>query len=37
MNLGMNLMKLDFLPKMEDFEGVNPDMSVYPKNEDGIF
>nr|WP_252386524.1 hypothetical protein [Campylobacter jejuni] len=40
MNLGMNLMKLDFSPQsMEQGpsnEGeFNPDMSVYPQNEDG--
>ncbi|CAG9058738.1 TPA: hypothetical protein SB533_001039 [Campylobacter coli] len=42
MNLGMNLMKLDFSPQSieqdpsieDDF---NPDMSVYPKNEDGSY
>ncbi|EJP4777682.1 hypothetical protein NUE16_001363 [Campylobacter jejuni] len=42
MNLGMNLMKLDFSPQsMEQGpsnEGeFNPDMSVYPKNEDGNY
>ncbi|HEF3536728.1 TPA: hypothetical protein R9114_000515 [Campylobacter upsaliensis] len=42
MNLGMNLMKLDFSPQsMEQGpsnEGeFNPDMSVYPKNEDGSY
>ncbi|EAK6191807.1 hypothetical protein ABV979_001756 [Campylobacter jejuni] len=41
MNLGMNLMKLDFSPQsMEEtsLEGdFNPDMSVYPKNEDGNY
>ncbi|HEC1896967.1 TPA: hypothetical protein R1802_001586, partial [Campylobacter jejuni] len=42
MNLGMNLTKLDFSPQsmeqgssLED--GFNPDMSVYPKNEDGSY
>ncbi|MGM8985441.1 Cj0814 family flagellar-dependent secreted protein, partial [Campylobacter jejuni] len=42
MNLGMNLMKLDFSPQSmgqdpsieDDF---NPDMSVYPQNEDGSY
>ncbi|EPF7795160.1 Cj0814 family flagellar-dependent secreted protein [Campylobacter coli] len=42
MNLGMNLMKLDFSPQSmkqdpsieDDF---NPDMSVYPQNEDGNY
>ncbi|EAL0428820.1 TPA: Cj0814 family flagellar-dependent secreted protein [Campylobacter coli] len=42
MNLGMNLMKLDFSPQsMEQGPsnegGFNPDMSVYPKNEDGSY
>ncbi|HED0812334.1 TPA: hypothetical protein R4M29_001596 [Campylobacter jejuni] len=42
MNLGMNLMKLDFSPQsMEQGpsnEGeFNPDMSVYPQNEDGSY
>ncbi|EAK3474912.1 hypothetical protein E7Q64_06030 [Campylobacter coli] len=42
MNLGMNLMKLDFSPQsMEQGpsnEGeFNPDMSVYPQNEDGNY
>ncbi|EAJ5986953.1 hypothetical protein DD168_09040, partial [Campylobacter coli] len=42
MNLGMNLMKLDFSPQsMEQGPsnegGFNPDMSVYPKNEDGNY
>ncbi|EOA4575510.1 Cj0814 family flagellar-dependent secreted protein [Campylobacter jejuni] len=42
MNLGMNLMKLDFSPQsMEQDpsnEGeFNPDMSVYPQNEDGSY
>ncbi|WP_415858818.1 Cj0814 family flagellar-dependent secreted protein, partial [Campylobacter molothri] len=41
MNLGMNLVKLDFSPQsMEEpsLEGdFNPDMSVYPKNEDGSY
>ncbi|EAH8783777.1 hypothetical protein EWO83_07770 [Campylobacter jejuni] len=41
MNLGMNLMKLDFSPQsMEETSlegGFNPDMSVYPKNEDGNY
>ncbi|HIH2040863.1 TPA: Cj0814 family flagellar-dependent secreted protein [Campylobacter coli] len=42
MNLGMNLMKLDFSPQSMDqgpsIEGdFNPDMSVYPKNEDGSY
>ncbi|QUJ24543.1 hypothetical protein JMJ69_05560 [Campylobacter coli] len=42
MNLGMNLMKLDFSPQsMEQAPsnegGFNPDMSVYPKNEDGSY
>ncbi len=41
-NLGMNLMKLDFSPQsMEQGPsnegGFNPDMSVYPKNEDGSY
>ncbi|HDZ5107116.1 TPA: hypothetical protein RTH10_001010 [Campylobacter jejuni] len=42
MNLGMNLTKLDFSPQsmeqgpsLED--GFNPDMSVYPQNEDGSY
>ncbi|EPU1620147.1 Cj0814 family flagellar-dependent secreted protein, partial [Campylobacter jejuni] len=42
MNLGMNLMKLDFSPQsMErgpsNEGGFNPDMSVYPQNEDGSY
>ncbi|MBX2365817.1 hypothetical protein I8967_08095 [Campylobacter coli] len=42
MNLGMNLMKLDFSPQsMEQGPsnegGFNPDMSVYPQNEDGNY
>ncbi|EAL8717609.1 hypothetical protein DY914_02540 [Campylobacter jejuni] len=42
MNLGMNLMKLDFSPQsMEQGPsnegGFNPDMSVYPQNEDGSY
>ncbi|MBK2000109.1 hypothetical protein JG678_01420 [Campylobacter sp. 2018MI35] len=41
MNLGMNLVKLDFSPQsMEEPSlegGFNPDMSVYPKNEDGSY
>ncbi|EAJ3651216.1 hypothetical protein C7U35_07175 [Campylobacter jejuni] len=42
MNLGMNLMKLDFSPQsMErgpsNEGGFNPDMSVYPQNEDGNY
>ncbi|WP_072233666.1 Cj0814 family flagellar-dependent secreted protein, partial [Campylobacter coli] len=42
MNLGMNLMKLDFSPQSMDQGpsnegGFNPDMSVYPKNEDGSY
>ncbi len=42
MNLGMNLMKLDFSPQsMEQDSSIkgdfNPDMSVYPKNEDGSY
>ncbi|MBZ7928751.1 hypothetical protein H2265_05115 [Campylobacter sp. RM10542] len=42
MNLGMNLVKLDFSPQsMEQGPslegGFNPDMSVYPKNEDGSY
>ncbi|EAK3673773.1 hypothetical protein BZ119_06730 [Campylobacter jejuni] len=42
MNLGMNLMKLDFSPQsMEQDPSIegefNPDMSVYPKNEDGSY
>ncbi|HEF7497256.1 TPA: hypothetical protein SA873_001757, partial [Campylobacter jejuni] len=41
MGLDMNLMKLDFSPQsMEEssIEGdFNPDMSVYPKNEDGSY
>ncbi|HEF8580094.1 TPA: hypothetical protein SBF94_001740, partial [Campylobacter jejuni] len=42
MNLGMNLMKLDFSPqsmeKGPSNEGeFNPDMSVYPQNEDGSY
>lgn len=42
MNLGMNLTKLDFSPQsmeqgpsLED--GFNPNMSVYPQNEDGSY
>ncbi|WP_243830441.1 Cj0814 family flagellar-dependent secreted protein, partial [Campylobacter novaezeelandiae] len=42
MNLGMNLTKLDFSPQsmeqgpsLED--GFNPNMSVYPQNEDGTY
>ncbi|EKM1482110.1 hypothetical protein PT760_001454, partial [Campylobacter jejuni] len=42
MNLGMNLMKLDFSPQsMEQDPSIegefNPDMSVYPQNEDGNY
>ncbi|ELK0791614.1 hypothetical protein QJH12_001373 [Campylobacter coli] len=42
MNLGMNLMKLDFSPQsMEQDPSIegefNPDMSVYPQNEDGSY
>ncbi|EIK2256902.1 hypothetical protein LJY53_001023 [Campylobacter jejuni] len=42
MNLGMNLMKLDFSPQsMEQDSSIegefNPDMSVYPQNEDGSY
>ncbi|MBA8711655.1 hypothetical protein H5A02_02565 [Campylobacter jejuni] len=42
MNLGMNLMKLDFSPQsMEQDSSIegefNPDMSVYPQNEDGNY
>ncbi|WP_306181230.1 Cj0814 family flagellar-dependent secreted protein [Campylobacter jejuni] len=42
MNLGMNLMKLDFSPQSmkqgPSNEGeFNPDMSVYPQNEDGSY
>ncbi|MBK1971185.1 Cj0814 family flagellar-dependent secreted protein [Campylobacter sp. TTU_617] len=42
MNLGMNLTKLDFSPQsMEQGysieDGFNPDMSVYPQNEDGSY
>ncbi|EOX0010891.1 Cj0814 family flagellar-dependent secreted protein [Campylobacter upsaliensis] len=42
MNLGMNLMKLDFSPQsMEqgpsNEDEFNPDMSVYPQNEDGSY
>ncbi|EMD0256620.1 hypothetical protein VPR09_000673 [Campylobacter jejuni] len=42
MNLGMNLMKLDFSPQsMEQGPSIegefNPDMSVYPQNEDGSY
>ncbi|WP_417904264.1 Cj0814 family flagellar-dependent secreted protein [Campylobacter sp. LH-2024] len=42
MNLGMNLVKLDFSPQsMEQGPslegGFNPDMSVYPQNEDGSY
>ncbi|EAK5561576.1 hypothetical protein DIE45_08165 [Campylobacter upsaliensis] len=42
MNLGMNLMKLDFSPQsMEQGHsnegGFNPDMSVYSQNEDGSY
>ncbi|EJC8638614.1 hypothetical protein M0887_001320 [Campylobacter coli] len=42
MNLDMNLMKLDFSPQsMEQDPSIegdfNPDMSVYPKNEDGSY
>ncbi|EOD7233185.1 Cj0814 family flagellar-dependent secreted protein [Campylobacter coli] len=42
MNLGMNLMKLDFSPQsMEQGPSIedefNPDMSVYPQNEDGNY
>ncbi|HEH5349961.1 TPA: hypothetical protein SG961_001120, partial [Campylobacter coli] len=42
MNLGMNLMKLDFSPQSmgqgPSNEGeFNPDMSVYPQNEDGNY
>ncbi|HED7912547.1 TPA: hypothetical protein R6B33_001725 [Campylobacter coli] len=42
MNLGMNLMKLDFSPQSMERgpsnEGeFNPDMSVYPQNEDGSY
>ncbi|HEF9233160.1 Cj0814 family flagellar-dependent secreted protein [Campylobacter coli] len=42
MNLGMNLMKLDFSPQSMErgpsIEGdFNPDMSVYPQNEDGSY
>ncbi|EAI5916076.1 hypothetical protein B9M73_07040 [Campylobacter jejuni] len=42
MNLGMNLMKLDFSPQSIEQgpsnEGeFNPDMSVYPQNEDGSY
>ncbi|EGH7391026.1 hypothetical protein KHW04_000507 [Campylobacter jejuni] len=42
MNLGMNLMKLDFSPQSMERgpsnEGeFNPDMSVYPQNEDGNY
>ncbi|MFX3655196.1 hypothetical protein [Campylobacter sp. LH-2024] len=41
MNLGMNLVKLDFSPQSMEgpsLEGdFNPDMSVYPQNEDGSY
>ncbi len=42
MNLGMNLMKLDFSPQSMEQDpsnegGFNPDMSVYPQNEDGSY
>ncbi|ELM7301681.1 hypothetical protein Q2X88_000870 [Campylobacter upsaliensis] len=42
MNLGMNLMKLDFSPQSMERGpsnecGFNPDMSVYPQNEDGSY
>ncbi|WP_423646781.1 Cj0814 family flagellar-dependent secreted protein [Campylobacter coli] len=42
MGLDMNLMKLDFSPQSMEQDpsnegGFNPDMSVYPKNEDGSY
>ncbi len=42
MNLGMNLMKLDFSPQSMEQDSsnegeFNPDMSVYPQNEDGNY
>ncbi|WP_234194110.1 Cj0814 family flagellar-dependent secreted protein, partial [Campylobacter novaezeelandiae] len=42
MNLGMNLIKLDFSPQSmkqgpSGEGGFNPDMSVYPQNEDGSY